>query len=444
MRLHCREEIKNMINEQDAINQQLCTPLRNGDRLVVRNKTVDAELINKISDFVDAVRDDMSGRPRNQQQEDEDRPNSVITVPGQDLAQHRTEQTIIEAEKFKASIEKPTGTNNSPGLCDMVCDGETSQNDMNMQRLLNSFNKVSTVPRQKPIGKGLSDDDFFHLTCQVDEALKQKIENGEYVDLDKLLPKAGPFDSRPVQVEGSPLQWIQREGGTYLMPAKKSSRINSFRRWEQAFRIYATIYCSENPNRSREIWQYISVINTAATGYVRENVYNYDITFRQLMEFNPARSWAVTYNQMWNLAMREPLPKSQNQGQNNRFSPGGSMSQGQAGPSAHMAKKPKYCWSFNRGIKCRFGNRCRFIERCSYCDSPSHPILNCHKLDSREKMALSNSWGSNAAPTQMATQMVTPPVAMVPVVQSRQVVHKQQATTTSGPMLPRGGDKKQN
>ena len=83
-----------------------------------------------------------------------------------------------------------------------------------------------------------------------------------------------------------------------------------FRHWEQAFRAYATIYCGANPKRSKEIWQYITVINTAATSYSLENVYNYDIMFRHLMAFNPQCSWAVTYNQMWNLSMKDPLPKN--------------------------------------------------------------------------------------------------------------------------------------
>ena len=34
-----------------------------------------------------------------------------------------------------------------------------------------------------------NDDKYFHLTCQVDAALKSKIESGEFVELDRLLPK---------------------------------------------------------------------------------------------------------------------------------------------------------------------------------------------------------------------------------------------------------------
>ena len=160
-----------------------------------------------------------------------------------------------------------------------------------------------------PVGMGTTDDDFFHLICHIDSNLKEKIKNGEYVDLDKLLPKDKQLSN--TYTEDQRLEWVQRHGGTFLVPAKKQTRISSFRKWEQAFRIFATIYCGKNPHRAHEIWQYISVINTAASSFVWDNVYHYDMIFRQLMQFNPNCSWAITYNHMRNLSMRDPLPAKQ-------------------------------------------------------------------------------------------------------------------------------------
>ena len=39
------------------------------------------------------------------------------------------------------------------------------------------------------LGSGVSDDDFFHLTCHIDPNLIHKIEKGEFVELEKLIPK---------------------------------------------------------------------------------------------------------------------------------------------------------------------------------------------------------------------------------------------------------------
>ena len=66
------------------------------------------------------------------------------------------------------------------------------------------------------IGSGVSDDDFFHLTCHIEPSLIHKIEKGEFVELEKLLPKdkfGGKSEDR--------LEWVQREGGTFLVPVQK-------------------------------------------------------------------------------------------------------------------------------------------------------------------------------------------------------------------------------
>ena len=111
------------------------------------------------------------------------------------------------------------------------------------------------------------------------------------------------------------------------------------------------------------------------------------------MAFNPNRSWVVTYNQMWNLSMRDPLPRNHmnqkgffqfnNTGNNNanrRQSSSGSNHNGQGGK-----RKSDYCWNFNKGVKCTFGARCKFIERCSFCDSPNHGIHVCPKVEAKDR-----------------------------------------------------------
>ena len=229
---------------------------------------------------------------------------------------------------------------------------------------------------------------FFHLTCHIEPSLIHKIEKGEYVELEKLLPK----DKLGKAGEDNHLEWVQREGGTFLVPAQRDGKIGGFRRWEQAFRAYATIYCGANPHQAKEIWQYITVINTAASSYVWDNVYNYDITFRHLMAFNPNRSWVVTYNHMWNLSMRDPLPRNQNRatgGYSNLSGSGYAVGRNNNGNTSHnpmqvRRNKSDYCWNFNKGVPCKFGAKCKFVERCKYCDSPSHGVHACHKLQKKD------------------------------------------------------------
>ena len=112
--------------------------------------------------------------------------------------------------------------------------------------------------------------------------------------------------------------------------------------------------------------------------------------FRQLMEFNPQHSWAVTYNQMWNLAMTNPIGSTFNFNQRRSFD-GNQSSNSQSGNNfssnnSSSKRKLDYCWSFNKGLKCKFGKRCKFMKRCSYCNAQSHGVVNCDKLDGNKEI----------------------------------------------------------
>ena len=344
-----------------------------------------------IASFIDSVRSE---------DHPDDGPNRQHKDKAVELAQaqQKAEKTLLEAEKFKARVEQPGNSNYFNNSEEIQVDQQQKMLEQNLNDSRNALDILN-------IGSGVSDDDFFHLTCHIDPSLIHKIEKGEYIELEKLVPKeklGGREENR--------LEWVQRDGGTFLVPAQKDNKIGNFRKWEQAFRAYATIYCGANPHRSREIWQYITVINTAASAYAWDNVYNYDITFRHLMAFNPQRSWAVTYNQMWNLSMRDPLPKNYSKGGavvnhyagsgyvGARYSNGNS-SNTSSNPMQVRRNKSDYCWNFNKGIPCKFGVKCKFIERCKYCDSPTHGVNSCFKLQKKEgtsnKVNTGNYNGSN-------------------------------------------------
>ena len=187
----------------------------------------------------------------------------VSHPPGMEEAQKRTKHTVVEAEKFRASIANPTGMTYHTFNAH-----ESEEYNQNLE-VVGTPNPGLVVD-----GAGLSDNDFFHLTCHIDPNLRSKIEQGAYVDLEKLLPK----DKVKNRIsDDTRLEWVHRNGGTFLVPANdRENKINGIRHWDQAFRVYATIYCGANPQRSREIWHYVSVINTATASYAWDNVASYD------------------------------------------------------------------------------------------------------------------------------------------------------------------------
>ena len=151
------------------------------------------------------------------------------------------------------------------------------------------------------------------------------------------------------------LNWSQRMDIHFFKPVR-DNQITGLRKWEKAFRVYAAIYTDANPECSGEIWQYMHCINVAASSYHWDNVAQYDLTFRQLMAFKPNRSWAKTYYQGWNLAMRDPLGVCHNQ------NPGTSRyvnNYNNAGQGKARDWRNDCCWKYNKNW-CKRGKECNF------------------------------------------------------------------------------------
>ena len=209
-----------------------------------------------------------------------------------DIARQKADKLVLDAERFKATVNTPPGEQ-------MFY--QAPQPLHNMTGMGQAYN---TVEIERNLA--LNDDDFFHVTCHVDASLRNKIERGEYVDLERLLPK----QKKSMGFEDNRMNLIHKDGQVYVVPMSSNNRISGIRKWEQAFRIYAAIYSQANPSRAAEIWQYVHTINVAASGYTWDNVSSYDVTFRHLMSQNPARSWSKIYSQMWSMTMRDVLPRN--------------------------------------------------------------------------------------------------------------------------------------
>ena len=192
-------------------------------------------------------------------------------------AKEAAEANIVDAEKLKAQIAKPGGKSPSHSIqeIDWSC--------------------------LKDLISEVKDEKIFHLTCHVDLALREKCEKGEFIDLIKLIMKPQAFDP---ESEERPYEVVSKNGQTYFAPKiDRENKITNVRKWEEAFRVYATLYCRAKPERSPEVWQYVETINWATQRYVWENVAYYDYIFRRLMAEYPDRSWAKTYSHMCKRAL---------------------------------------------------------------------------------------------------------------------------------------------
>ena len=134
------------------------------------------------------------------------------------------------------------------------------------------------------------DQNYQMVDGHLEEGLRHKIQSFEYVDFSRLISR----NRHPKDEEGQRLEIVNRNGMSFLSPVTDNGlSINSYFRWEQAFRIYSNVLTSKFPQKATELFQYGHTIQTASMSYAWENVYAYDREFRQHIARNPLRTWGV-------------------------------------------------------------------------------------------------------------------------------------------------------
>ena len=288
------------------------------------------------------------------------------------------DQLLIQAERFKARVEAPKGNHLS---LIMPYDYEQLKSKFITSEGLGPIDSEIMFLRNFD-----QDDEFFHITSQIEPNSKAKIEKGEFVDLERLLPREW-VGNRGDDLNRQLFQLIAQGTNSYLdPPMPKAGKINSVRKWDQAFRVYAAIYTHANPSRSSEIWQYVYVIHTAAAANPWDNVYYYDINFRKLMASKPWRSWGKTYTQGWNMAF--------NNSQTNFLSASnahGYQSSNSGFKSQSRDWKDDCCWRYNKNKCKRTGSECNYDHRCTYCAGWNHGYHNCRKRQGKQNRRSNNT-----------------------------------------------------
>ena len=107
------------------------------------------------------------------------------------------------------------------------------------------------------VHSAMVDENYLTVGSHIDDALINKIVNGEYVNFGKLIPR-----DRILAEEDGQMQLIIRGGQSFWTPVNDSVQISNFNRWEQAFRVFSNIYTKAHPQRSSELIQYNHIIHS--------------------------------------------------------------------------------------------------------------------------------------------------------------------------------------
>ena len=214
------------------------------------------------------------------------------------------------------------------------------------------------------------DEDYQLVAAHIDETLRRKIQNTEYVDFARLLPRDR------VLSDNSRLELINRDGKTYFVPAdsREVGAITSFFKWEQVFRVFANVYTEKYPQKATELIQYNHLINMASMTFIWDNVYMYDKDFRMHLSRHPYRSWAIMLQQAWSVRLKDKI-------RNSAPSQGGSGFHTGCGQVARSRKD--ICWRYNSG-RCTYGSSCKFEHKCSVCLRYGHGAHICRRANWEE------------------------------------------------------------
>ena len=302
-----------------------------------------------------------------------------------DLVDEKVQNMIKDAERAKARIFATQGNDVNHNFWQNR--GEPAVTVRMLPQIPNNIHRpnVEGGDHQMLTPSAFVDEGYIVVGAHLDETMISKIVKGEYVDFGKLLPR-----DRIQSEEDGRMEMIYKNGKTFWSPVSVSVYINSFAKWEQAFRVFSNIYCKANPQRAAELIEYNHIIHTISLQFMWDNVYMYDREFRMHMARNPCRSWAMILQQAWALRLRDRLVVSNSNWSGNAAQ---NSQRGNGGNPGLVKQEP--CRRFNRG-KCNFGLSCKYEHRCSYCFKFGHSNVNCRKAIADRERKTGNAGNGNA------------------------------------------------
>ena len=217
----------------------------------------------------------------------------------------------------------------------------------------------------------LVDEEYAIVGSHLEESLRRKIVCHEYMDFSRLLPR-----DRIVREADKRLEIVHKDGQTFFRPVseRESGGITGLYKWDQAFRIFSSVYTEVFAHRASELLQYSHIIHHTSHLFTWDNIYAYDIDFRLHMSKHPERSWGIILQQAWSMQLQDRIGKPSTPGQN--------ALTGSKTPGSNNNKK--ICRKYNQG-KCTYGFNCKFDHRCGICSKSGHGAHICRKGNSGER-----------------------------------------------------------
>ncbi|MCG7867876.1 MAG: hypothetical protein JAY74_16150 [Candidatus Thiodiazotropha taylori] len=203
---------------------------------------------------------------------------------------------------------------------------------------------VNTQGEQDPmLHYSYNEQDIF-----IPDSIKNKIWNGEYVNLATLLKQN--FTQSAYNDMSGTLAIINNQITIKQTPTKIRVPINSIQNWTDAFINYIIIYSLKHRDKTIDLLKYMAIVRGAAVNNPIHKWLEYDTQFRLRMSKEPTKNWATIDGHLW-------------------------LSCGLAGDLTVVSQAAAPCYEYNfKGVCSRLN--CSYAHTCIKC-KVSHPASTC-------------------------------------------------------------------
>ncbi|XP_077778976.1 uncharacterized protein LOC144326298 [Podarcis muralis] len=189
----------------------------------------------------------------------------------------------------------------------------------------------------------------FILGNHLSQKKRNKILNGDYVDIFTLLP--------PAKLTGKGEK--RRSYGKRRYRTPKAER--TFENWLDGYQVFMGVVCAAYPRRSMDLVAYLAHVRRAYSLAGENAALTYDENFRRNASLLPSTRWDLTDPNYWGEDVNPYIEKKNLDPAKN----------GKADP-----KRRRLCWEFNRGACSR--PFCKYTHECERCWG-NHPASSCFK-----------------------------------------------------------------
>ncbi|CAI5787877.1 XP_028590673.1uncharacterized protein LOC114599482 [Podarcis lilfordi] len=288
---------------------------------------------------------------------------TVVEVPG---GKRKSKKKHISAKKKRSrqsETEDDSGTSSSDSDSEGPMDGYWGLGEGNHgiplwahERRANSHRKTfngvldwkdGALVEDVKVATNQSTD--FILGNHLSQRKRNKILNGDYVDMFTLLP--------PAKLLGKGEKRRSSGKGRYWTPRAE----RTFENWLDGYQVFMGVVSAGYPRRAMDLVAYLAHVRRAHSLAGEHAALTYDENFRRNASLLPSTRWDLTDPNYWGEDVNPYIEKK-----NLGFAKAGKTE----------AKRRRLCWEFNRGVCAR--PSCKYVHECDCCWG-NHPASACFK-----------------------------------------------------------------